>query len=138
DEVVGRQRIVEVGAGHLQDRRAQAAQRRHGLLESGQDTRLVALTAEFLYHRYPYSGEVGPGPLACCHGDGRHALWDRGRIARIVPPHHLVQQRRDRKSTRLNSSHDQISYAVFCLKKKKNTVTLRFLLKKKYNGGLLR
>src|SRR2546421_6252203 len=28
---------------------------------------------------------------------------------------------RDRKSTRLNSSHDQISYAVFCLKKKKTT-----------------
>src|SRR2546421_3088501 len=27
---------------------------------------------------------------------------------------------RDRKSTRLNSSHDQISYAVFCLKKKKH------------------
>src|SRR5206468_11495998 len=27
---------------------------------------------------------------------------------------------RDRKSTRLNSSHDQISYAVFCLKKKNN------------------
>src|SRR2546428_6179499 len=31
--------------------------------------------------------------------------------------------RRDRKSTRLNSSHDQISYAVFCLKKKKQTYT---------------
>src|SRR2546430_6874050 len=29
-------------------------------------------------------------------------------------------QSRDRKSTRLNSSHSQISYAVFCLKKKKN------------------
>src|SRR2546421_2374714 len=28
----------------------------------------------------------------------------------------------DRKSTRLNSSHDQISYAVFCLKKKKKTI----------------
>src|SRR5688572_31254730 len=28
---------------------------------------------------------------------------------------------KDRKSTRLNSSHSQISYAVFCLKKKKNT-----------------
>src|SRR2546421_5128650 len=28
----------------------------------------------------------------------------------------------DRKSTRLNSSHDQISYAVFCLKKKKNVL----------------
>src|SRR2546430_3098441 len=31
---------------------------------------------------------------------------------------------RDRKSTRLNSSHSQISYAVFCLKKKKNTSIL--------------
>src|SRR2546430_10195947 len=29
----------------------------------------------------------------------------------------------DRKSTRLNSSHSQISYAVFCLKKKKKRVT---------------
>src|SRR5690242_20953438 len=31
---------------------------------------------------------------------------------------------RDRKSTRLNSSHMSISYAVFCLKKKKKTATL--------------
>src|SRR3712207_8625216 len=31
---------------------------------------------------------------------------------------------RDRKSTRLNSSHANISYAVFCLKKKKQTLTL--------------
>src|SRR2546430_13461553 len=31
----------------------------------------------------------------------------------------------DRKSTRLNSSHSQISYAVFCLKKKKSTKTPR-------------
>src|SRR2546430_12550073 len=30
-----------------------------------------------------------------------------------------TEKRRDRKSTRLNSSHSQISYAVFCLKKKK-------------------
>src|SRR5206468_10519921 len=30
----------------------------------------------------------------------------------------------DRKSTRLNSSHDQISYAVFCLKKKKEKVDI--------------
>src|SRR2546428_7266843 len=32
-------------------------------------------------------------------------------------------QERDRKSTRLNSSHDQISYAVFCLKKKNRRST---------------
>src|SRR5688572_32554491 len=31
-------------------------------------------------------------------------------------------RRGDRKSTRLNSSHSQISYAVFCLKKKKKTI----------------
>src|SRR2546427_8115198 len=31
-----------------------------------------------------------------------------------------VRREADRKSTRLNSSHSQISYAVFCLKKKKN------------------
>src|SRR5256885_5433782 len=38
----------------------------------------------------------------------------------------LELNRRDRKSTRLNSSHLVISYAVFCLKKKKNT--LRYTL----------
>src|SRR5690349_22764564 len=31
-----------------------------------------------------------------------------------------LSRQRDRKSTRLNSSHVEISYAVFCLKKKKN------------------
>src|SRR2546421_1155032 len=36
---------------------------------------------------------------------------------RQLPPDRPVEA--DRKSTRLNSSHDQISYAVFCLKKKK-------------------
>src|SRR2546429_3943552 len=42
----------------------------------------------------------------------------------IVDVHHVTVQglalRGDRKSTRLNSSHGYISYAVFCLKKKKN------------------
>src|SRR2546430_11130929 len=36
----------------------------------------------------------------------------------------LVRKRPDRKSTRLNSSHSQISYAVFCLKKKTLTLSL--------------
>src|SRR2546430_4924074 len=35
-----------------------------------------------------------------------------------------VMEIEDRKSTRLNSSHSQISYAVFCLKKKKNTINM--------------
>src|SRR5688572_28839225 len=46
-------------------------------------------------------------------------------VERVHPPRHsrkddvAGRQRIDRKSTRLNSSHSQISYAVFCLKKKK-------------------
>src|SRR2546421_3905143 len=40
---------------------------------------------------------------------------------------HIEVLRRDRKSTRLNSSHDQISYAVFCLKKKKKELLTQVL-----------
>src|SRR2546430_7412467 len=39
----------------------------------------------------------------------------------------LAVDDRDRKSTRLNSSHSQISYAVFCLKKKKYPTYTRYL-----------
>src|SRR5690348_17576524 len=38
---------------------------------------------------------------------------------------HLTNYLRDRKSTRLNSSHPSISYAVFCLKKKKTLSQLK-------------
>src|SRR5256886_8811783 len=38
-------------------------------------------------------------------------------------PRNTASRRSDRKSTRLNSSHSQISYAVFCLKKKKKHIT---------------
>src|SRR5258708_10133158 len=37
---------------------------------------------------------------------------------------HIVLGLQDRKSTRLNSSHQIISYAVFCLKKKNNTIAI--------------
>src|SRR5439155_8609913 len=60
-------------------------------------------------------------------------LWLRGTsgngLAAVFPPYPLKEKlerdrdlkvvERDRKSTRLNSSHVAISYAVFCLKKKK-------------------
>src|SRR6266478_7889452 len=39
----------------------------------------------------------------------------------------------DRKSTRLNSSHSQISYAVFCLKKKKKKKKIQLIKKKEKN-----
>src|SRR5688572_31307264 len=41
------------------------------------------------------------------------ASWNTPQVAQAYSSHE------DRKSTRLNSSHSQISYAVFCLKKKK-------------------
>src|SRR3712207_9000962 len=45
-------------------------------------------------------------------------------LGRGVPPDQRWAARgRDRKSTRLNSSHANISYAVFCLKKKKHKTT---------------
>src|SRR2546427_8531892 len=43
----------------------------------------------------------------------------------VVTTTRTAPRTRDRKSTRLNSSHSQISYAVFCLKKKKNTTHKR-------------
>src|SRR2546430_15403493 len=60
----------------------------------------------------PVGGGIrtGPRPPAC-----------RGAPRREARQHHV---RPDRKSTRLNSSHSQISYAVFCLKKKKSKQTL--------------
>src|SRR3712207_8385609 len=51
-------------------------------------------------------------------------------VVRLARPEHRAPRRRslvergDRKSTRLNSSHANISYAVFCLKKKKKFMTL--------------
>src|SRR3989475_12327072 len=50
--------------------------------------------------------------------------WTHGYEGQRLHPHRTAHRDgadRDRKSTRLNSSHSQISYAVFCLKKKKKT-----------------
>src|SRR3712207_7047723 len=71
-------------------------------------------------------------------GFGRHTEDDKKNGARSVPIEPIMRLRfqricdpitiltvvlgRDRKSTRLNSSHANISYAVFCLKKKKIVV----------------
>src|SRR5688572_31357010 len=49
------------------------------------------------------------------------ALAEHGTPPPAVDQPELYRQRSDRKSTRLNSSHSQISYAVFCLKKKKSS-----------------
>src|SRR3712207_6932707 len=62
-------------------------------------------------------------PMDGVEGESRGPCGDRGSLpgtgARADPPHV-----RDRKSTRLNSSHANISYAVFCLKKKQQITRL--------------
>src|SRR2546421_2287483 len=90
--------------------------------------------------------------MSCSQGQGYcNQCADRARAGKsgetLVAPGEKT--RVDRKSTRLNSSHDQISYAVFCLKKKKkcagrseehtsvlqsrSDVVCRFLLERKKN-----
>src|SRR2546427_10692059 len=64
-----------------------------------------------LRHRQARSADTPPDALRREHPG-----------AAALPPAPCQAARADRKSTRLNSSHSQISYAVFCLKKKKNRV----------------
>src|SRR2546427_7236149 len=63
-------------------------------------------------------------PICCCSPYWWWAWWSAS-----CRPRPSSTNRPDRKSTRLNSSHSQISYAVFCLKKKK---------KKRDKGALIR
>src|SRR2546426_2951922 len=56
---------------------------------------------------------------------GSH-MWDGVRRADPTFDTRCTVEQRDRKSTRLNSSHLVISYAVFCLKKKKKSDKYRY------------
>src|SRR2546429_14116 len=71
----------------------------------------------------PYAQTTTDNYLGLSRGDGRVRMvlgpWTHGE--RSVPHAGDVDFGPDRKSTRLNSSHGYISYAVFCLKKKKIT-----------------
>src|SRR2546426_9134879 len=75
---------------------------------------------------FPYTtlfrsdGTESPGP------DALAQLCHLGMETPVVaePEGHACNRRLDRKSTRLNSSHLVISYAVFCLKKKKKIVNI--------------
>src|SRR5689334_23615943 len=73
-------------------------------------------------HRYRQDGAQH---AAAVHGKGRNEIEQQQRtVGGGQPPGH-GRLRLDRKSTRLNSSHSSISYAVFCLKKKKRTEVSR-------------
>src|SRR3712207_7548874 len=61
-------------------------------------------------------------------GDGQRARRPRTRVRGGHRHGAAAGARIDRKSTRLNSSHANISYAVFCLKKKKQKQRIRTML----------
>src|SRR5438552_5624391 len=73
-----------------------------------------------LHDALPISGELGAAEPGVGHG----AAGAAGRGTRGVGEPSSTRLR-DRKSTRLNSSHQIISYAVFCLKKKKNSINIK-------------
>src|SRR5438045_6477908 len=85
---------------------------------------------------FPYTTLFRSGPGAAAHaGDGawRDRFHDQAVQSKAaVRPggrfglNGLVMKSVDRKSTRLNSSHLGISYAVFCLKKKKKTHKVKY------------
>src|SRR5690348_18034610 len=78
---------------------------------------LFPYTTLFRSHLRAGGGQAGGNLLA--RPAARHSRGDR-----VRRPEGRDDLRPDRKSTRLNSSHPSISYAVFCLKKKRNRIIL--------------
>src|SRR2546427_4709610 len=80
----------------------------------------LAFVFFFLMIRRPPRSTLFPYTTLFRSVPGAGAVWERGvspgALRRVV-----TSSSQDRKSTRLNSSHSQISYAVFCLKKKNST-----------------
>src|SRR5438128_8026276 len=76
-----------------------------------------------LRFQFPYMEQRSrrPDPPPVCHAAVRAAVAEAARRAPGLPLFAGGRSFGDRKSTRLNSSHGSISYAVFCLKKKKKT-----------------
>src|SRR3712207_7609923 len=108
---------------------------RHIVLFCFNDTATTEIYTLSLHDALPIwlrrRGDAGPLRPLALHTGSTHDPLDRslpaparaaGGHARRDPLEH-VGGVRDRKSTRLNSSHANISYAVFCLKKKKNVNT---------------
>src|SRR5690625_6780043 len=94
------------------------------LSTSGARENLQTITSVFLKSTFGFFGDIYVIIVAGIYFTVDPLLYQRGMI-RLLPPfrrermNDAVEKMGDRKSTRLNSSHVAISYAVFCLKKKK-------------------
>src|SRR5256885_11000056 len=72
---------------------------------------------------FPYT-TLFRSPFQPCAQVGFHAAHEMPRVGAQVVQFRAILRQEDRKSTRLNSSHLVISYAVFCLKKKKGSIPI--------------
>src|SRR5215813_14882587 len=88
------------------------------------DTATTEIYTLSLHDALPTSPSSTPGRTPC-------RRWSATARAASCRPGRTGLAGRDRKSTRLNSSHVRISYAVFCLKKKNNKTLGLFFWKKK-------
>src|SRR3712207_6997972 len=90
------------------------------------DTATTEIYTLSLHDALPISGELVVAAAAVNEHRQRHVFADRHRVVPAAGGDEDATDRKDvdRKSTRLNSSHANISYAVFCLKKKKSIYTL--------------
>src|SRR2546429_1437598 len=85
------------------------------------DTATTEIYTLSLHDALPiYCAHRGDGAYAFGSSDGLFNLGSALSFVQVLPAGvYIAMNGRDRKSTRLNSSHGYISYAVFCLKKKK-------------------
>src|SRR5438132_12255858 len=97
---------------------------------------MFSLFVLFFFFNYPATSEIytlslhDALPILRVHREIRGvARSDVGRLRllQVRRDPHVAERHLDRKSTRLNSSHTVISYAVFCLKKKKKQHTITSL-----------
>src|SRR5258707_7776039 len=84
-------------------------------------SRMQQVVTNLITNAIKFTPEGGRVTVALARRGERAVIAVRDAGQGIAPEFlpHLFERFRDRKSTRLNSSHANISYAVFCLKKKK-------------------
>src|SRR3712207_8357056 len=82
------------------------------------DTATTEIYTLSLHDALPILSGDGAAQIDAYLADEDIAFNGTNDLERIYVQQHLNLFRKDRKSTRLNSSHANISYAVFCLKKK--------------------
>src|SRR3989440_204621 len=113
--------VREIVVDHASGPASMLALLNQRLLAARLDSRFIAMlfaVFDASTRKLTLANAGGPYPLLVRNGQVQ-AIRLEGVPLGLIPDTQYDETTIDRKSTRLNSSHDQISYAVFCLKKKK-------------------